>query len=191
MNKPSNSYYAEQIKSQIGIVEALKRYGFCVNQSGRMPCPLHGGKNPNFAIKSNYWHCFKCGKSGDLISFVQEYFNLSFRDALVKINQDFSIGLPIGERVSRSKQLQMAKSVYDRARAQREIDIKKSKLDEEYEKAFAEYLRLEQQKREFAPTGYCDLHSKYIEAIKELPHASYTLDCIEIERSLFNEQNKH
>jgi DNA primase len=50
----------------------------------RGPCPFHGGKNPNFSVspRRNQYHCFKCGVSGDAISFVRERLGMDFAEAV-------------------------------------------------------------------------------------------------------------
>lgn len=50
-------------------------------------CPFHSEKSPSFYVDSNFqnYKCFGCGESGDLVSFVQEYENLSFRDSVRKL----------------------------------------------------------------------------------------------------------
>ena len=49
----------------------------------RIPCPIHGGKNPNFIINSdNSYHCFKCNKHGSgAIDFCLDL-GYSFKDSL-------------------------------------------------------------------------------------------------------------
>ncbi len=47
-------------------------------------CPFHNEKTPSFSVddeKGNY-HCFGCGAHGDIISFIMEMQNISFKDAL-------------------------------------------------------------------------------------------------------------
>ncbi|HEU5175638.1 MAG TPA: CHC2 zinc finger domain-containing protein, partial [Gemmatimonadaceae bacterium] len=64
----------------IGEQVKLRRVG----TSFRGPCPFHGGKNPNFSVnpRTNAYHCFKCGESGDVFSFVQKRLGLDFVEAV-------------------------------------------------------------------------------------------------------------
>lgn len=41
------------------------------------------------------FNCFSCNRTGDLISFVEQLFNISFKEAMEKINQDFNLKLKI------------------------------------------------------------------------------------------------
>ena len=66
---------AADIVDVVGEHVKLKRTG----SDYRGPCPFHGGKNPNFSVspKNGFYHCFKCGVSGDAIGFVREHLGLA------------------------------------------------------------------------------------------------------------------
>jgi DNA primase len=81
---------AEQVKSIATVPAVLSRYGYGTDKR-RIPCPLHGGRNPNFSFNDHAWHCFSCGRHGDAIQFAMDLFGLSFRDALAKLSADFGI----------------------------------------------------------------------------------------------------
>lgn len=46
----------------------------------RGPCPFHGGKNPNFSVdpRRRIYHCFKCGESGDVFTFLRKRFGMDW-----------------------------------------------------------------------------------------------------------------
>jgi DNA primase len=60
-------------------------------------CPFHNEKSPSFSIDParQYFHCFGCGKSGDAITFVREYENLPFTDALKRLGS--RVGITVEE----------------------------------------------------------------------------------------------
>lgn len=66
------------IVSIIGEFVKLKRVG----NSFRGPCPFHHGKNPNFSVTDRGYHCFKCGESGSVITFVEKHLGLDFVEAV-------------------------------------------------------------------------------------------------------------
>lgn len=94
---------AEQIKSLISIPQVLRMYGIGEGRHRRIPCPLHGGKDANFAYTDKVYHCWTCGAKGDAISLVMAYFNLGFGQAVVKINSDFQLGLTSEKPTYRSQ----------------------------------------------------------------------------------------
>lgn len=75
-----------QIKERLGIIEVLSSY-IAVNQAGkqfRARCPFHQEKTASFYIspERNSYHCFGCGKGGDIFTFVEEMEGISFKEAL-------------------------------------------------------------------------------------------------------------
>ena len=77
---------AEEIKSKLDIVEVIREY-IQVKAAGanfQALCPFHREKSPSFVISPDkqIWHCFGCGKGGDVLSFVQEIEGLSFPDTI-------------------------------------------------------------------------------------------------------------
>ena len=62
----------------------------------RGPCPFHGGKNPNFSVspRRQAYHCFKCGESGDVFSFLQKQLGMTFPDALRSVAETVGIEIP-------------------------------------------------------------------------------------------------
>lgn len=88
----------EKIKSAITIEQALTQYGIKTNHARRIPCPIHGGKNPTaFAYKERSFFCYSCGTGGDVIELVMQLYKISFTGALRKLNDDFRLGLEDGK----------------------------------------------------------------------------------------------
>lgn len=58
-------------------------------------CPFHNdGKPGSFYVnvETGGYNCFSCGsKGGDVIAFTMELYDLSFRDALVKISEEWGV----------------------------------------------------------------------------------------------------
>nr|MBC8209314.1 DNA primase [Candidatus Desulfatifera sulfidica] len=63
-------------------------------------CPFHGEKTPSFSVHpgQQFFHCFGCGESGDVFSFMMKYHSFDFPDALKELARRSQIELP--ERTS-------------------------------------------------------------------------------------------
>jgi len=77
---------AEEIKSKLDIVEVIREYTpvKAVGANFQALCPFHNEKTPSFVISPDkqIWHCFGCGKGGDVFSFVMEKEGLGFGETL-------------------------------------------------------------------------------------------------------------
>lgn len=77
---------SEEIKQKLDIVEFIREYMELtpagVNFKAR--CPFHKESTPSFVVSPDkqIWHCFGCGKGGDVFSFLMEMENVDFVEAL-------------------------------------------------------------------------------------------------------------
>ncbi len=91
--------FKEIVKQQADIVRIigdyikLKKAG-AQNYSGL--CPFHGEKTPSFSVHATrqFYHCFGCGVSGDVFSFVQKIENITFPESVRLVAQKLGIPLP-------------------------------------------------------------------------------------------------
>ena len=90
--------FTEDLKAQLNIVDIIGRV-VTLKKSGSNYmglCPFHTEKTPSFSVNEGkqFYHCFGCGKSGDVIGFVQEYYKLPFMEAVEKLAAENGIKLP-------------------------------------------------------------------------------------------------
>jgi DNA primase len=91
--------FKDTVKQQADIVRIvgdyvkLKKAG-AQNYSGL--CPFHNEKTPSFSVHATrqFFHCFGCGTSGDVFSFVQKIENVTFPEAVRAVAQKLGIALP-------------------------------------------------------------------------------------------------
>jgi DNA primase len=91
--------FKETVRQQADIVRIvgdyvkLKKSG-AQNYSGL--CPFHNEKTPSFSVHATrqFFHCFGCGKSGDVFKFVQEIEKVSFPEALRLLAQKLGLAMP-------------------------------------------------------------------------------------------------
>ncbi len=96
---PTTEDFKETVKQQADIVRIigdyikLKKAG-AQNYSGL--CPFHGEKTASFSVHATrqFYHCFGCGVSGDVFSFVQKIENITFPEAVRLVAQKLGIPLP-------------------------------------------------------------------------------------------------
>lgn len=82
---------AEQVKNKIALDLGLKF------KNNKCLCFLHSESNPSmsFDVKKKKFKCFSCGQSYDIFNHYQQYYNLSFLEALKSIVRDFNLNIDI------------------------------------------------------------------------------------------------
>ena len=75
-----------EIKNSVNIVDVIGET-VALTKAGRNHlglCPFHGEKTPSFNVVEDkqFYHCFGCGKSGDVFKFIEDYRGVSFMDAV-------------------------------------------------------------------------------------------------------------
>jgi DNA primase len=102
MNPPTAEEAKEAVRNATDIVQLvgekvrLRRVG--TRWSGL--CPFHAEKTPSFTVnpERQIWHCFGCGKGGDVFAFLMESEKVTFPEALAVLAERAGIELPKGER---------------------------------------------------------------------------------------------
>jgi DNA primase len=90
--------FADRVKQQADIVRVIGEY-VRLKKSGQNYtglCPFHGEKTPSFAVHpvKQIFHCFGCGKGGDVFTFVMEMEKCQFPEAVRIVAEKCGIALP-------------------------------------------------------------------------------------------------
>ena len=74
-----------QVKMAVSVKEAAEYYGLEVKRGSMVCCPFHNDRTPSMKLNEDYFYCFGCGATGDVIDLVAKLFNLSSYDAAKKL----------------------------------------------------------------------------------------------------------
>ena len=184
--------FANEIRNSLDTQEVFSNYGLRPNRAGFVCCFSHNERTPSMKVYkgSGGYHCFGCGAHGSIIDFVMQYFGLSFKEAIIKINEDFSLGLPIDEKLDRRKQLEINKAAFERKRKIEAEKKRREQIESDYWAAFDEWKRLDDNKRNYAPkTPSEPFHPLFVDALKNIASAEYKLSCAEIARYEYEKRN--
>ena len=152
----------ETIKAAVPLRQAAETYGLRVLRNGMTCCPFHEDRHPSMKLNKDYFFCFGCGASGDVIDFTARLFGLSPYAAAQKLETDFRIDaetkpLPFPNHAEPSR---------DRERLC--ICVLRDYL---------RHLRIWQLR--YRPEKPGDpIHPLCEEALKRIPEVNYYLDCL-------------
>lgn len=122
------------ILNTITMYDIVDKYNI-EHRGKKMRCPFHGkDKHPSAVIYDKRFHCFTCQEHQDVIGFVEKYFNISFRQAMQKINEDFGLGITSNIKVDYNK--------INEIKRQKEL---KKKYKESLENKFIELCKIKQE----------------------------------------------
>lgn len=173
--------YANDIKSRVSVRDACERYGIAVTSAGFAVCPFHSEKTGSLKVdyRGDGYHCFGCGAHGDVIDFVGGLFNLGFRDAVKKINTDFCLGLPIGEKLSDDEEARLEAISREIRRLSKQRAFERDKLFNKYLDALERWISLDRLMRNHKPKSPDNIPFLYSYACGRIEQAKFELQCAE------------
>ncbi|WP_051188375.1 DNA primase [Proteocatella sphenisci] len=90
--------FINEVKDKANIVDIISNYVDLKNNGSNYKscCPFHNENTPSFVVSENkqIFKCFGCGKSGDVIKFIEEIENVDFIEALKILAEKLNIELP-------------------------------------------------------------------------------------------------
>ena len=81
----------ERVKAAVTLRQAAETYGLTVSRNGMTCCPFHEDRHPSMKLNEDYFFCFGCSASGDVIDFTARLFGISLKDAVTKLAADFGV----------------------------------------------------------------------------------------------------
>lgn len=105
----------DEIKSRINIVDFIGKR-VTLKKTGRNfkgLCPFHNEKTPSFIVspERESWHCFGCGKGGDIFTFVMEYEHVDFPEALAELAE--IAGVTLTRRVGETPEAKLKQKILE------------------------------------------------------------------------------
>ena len=81
----------QTVKAVVTLTQAAENYGLTVSRNGMTCCPFHEDAHPSLKLNEDYFYCFGCGASGDVIDFTARLFGTDLKDSAEKLAADFGI----------------------------------------------------------------------------------------------------
>ena len=159
----------ETIKAAICVKQAAEHYGLKINRNDMVCCPFHNDRHPSLKLNKDYFFCFGCGATGDVIDFAARLFDLSSYEAAQKLASDFGLDPKPPTAVAMVK----PKRPYIRQLREDEMLCFRVLMD---------YLHLlEDWKVRYAPKTPDDaLDDRFVEACQMLDYIEYLADILTV-----------
>lgn len=97
----------EEVRQRNDIVDVISSYVKLVKRGSNYMglCPFHGEKTPSFCVnrQKQMYHCFGCGAGGNVFTFIMEYENYTFVEAMKYLAQRAGVQLPETEYSEEAK----------------------------------------------------------------------------------------
>lgn len=95
------------IDRHVGLKKAGKNFTAC--------CPFHNEKTPSFSVSPDkqFYHCFGCGASGNVVSFLMDYSHLEFVEAVEMLAQQQGLTVPYEDDQNSQYNQQNTKTLYE------------------------------------------------------------------------------
>ena len=156
----------EVVKQSVTVREAAEMYGITVGRGGMACCPFHDDKNPSLKLNEDYFYCFGCGATGDVIDFTARLYGLSPKEAAEKLAQDF--GLAYDSKAPPRRNYVRQKS---------EAQARKEKREHGWRVLTDYYHLLRKWEADYSPkTPDEDPHPRFLETVQKKDYMGYLLD---------------
>lgn len=171
---------AAGIKGKVSALEAGQKFGLSPNAQGFCRCPFHEEKTASMRLYEGDrgWYCFGCGQGGDVIDLVRRLYQINTRQAIVRLDMDFGLGLDLEDRPADPRVLRLAreKAAAEALERRKKEDARKAAL-EAYWDASDKVQALRRQIADNAPAGpYSGWNEAFCEGLREITEAEREAD---------------
>ena len=158
----------ETVKSAVTVKQAAEYYGCKVNRGDMICCPFHDDRHPSMKLNRDYFYCFGCGATGDVIDFVSQLRGIGSKEAAILLAQDFAIPYEDGTgKMSKPRQQNTDEQNYQH-------------MERYCFRVLLDYYRLLcRWKEDYAPqTPEETWNPLFVEALQKKPYTEYLLDIL-------------
>ena len=156
----------EVVKQSVTAREAAELYGIAVGRGGMACCPFHDDRHPSLKLNEDYFYCFGCGATGDVIDFTARLYDLSPKEAAEKLAQDFGLAYDSKAPIRRNY-----------VRQKSEVQLRKENREHAWRVLADYYHLLRKWEADYSPrTPDEDPHPRFLEAIQKKDYMAYLLD---------------
>lgn len=175
------SAFTDTIRESVSADQVGMDYGLNPGRDGRCPCIFCSGTRDD-TLKlypgNRGFYCYRCHKSGDVITLYRQITGAGFRQAVEDLNGQYGLGLPL--KTADQEAIQKAKVLSEKRKREREEKERYDRklLEDLWDVADAVQL-LEYFKTELAPkTRDEPWRQRFIVALRYLPQLTYLRDCL-------------
>ena len=160
--------YAEIIKERVTTLDMMAHAGIQADRRGMAVCPFHGDRDASLKVYRDPrrgWHCYGCHAGGDVIDFAMRLYGVGFREAVSRINEEFALGLPIGEPMTGAQRRAMREEIERAKQARLALQRREHEAENAYWAAYDAWLVNEHTLQANAPVGTEEPNAAWCEAI--------------------------
>ena len=162
-----------QIKKAVSVKEAAERYGLSVTRNGMARCPFHEDHAPSLKLNEDYYYCFGCHATGDVIDFTSKLLQLCKHHAAKQLAADFGIHVTDSELEQKPVALPEVPENPNLALFRNNEMLCLQALGS-YEWLLKEWME------DCAPEEPGEYDPRYVHACHMLPTVKYLLDCLTV-----------
>ena len=162
-----------QIKEAVSVKEAAERYGLSVSRHGMARCPFHEDHSPSLKLNEDYYYCFGCHATGDVIDFTSKLLQVCKYHAAKQLAADF--GIHVNDSENKQKHVAVHEVPENPNLAVfRNNEILCMQALGSYEWLLSDWME------ECAPEVPGEFDPRYVHACHMLPTVKYLLDCLTV-----------
>ena len=156
----------EVVKQSVAVREAAEMYGIAVGRGSMACCPFHDDRHPSLKLNEDYFYCFGCGATGDVIDFTARLYDLSPKEAAEKLAQDFGLAYDSKAPIRRNY-----------VRQKSEVQLRKENREHAWRVLADYYHLLRKWEADYSPrTPDEDPHPRFLESVQKKEYMGYLLD---------------